>query len=223
MIVLRVIAVAGIISIAMIAPNALIILKPLLKDKKYTASSYVNRTLDNLQRQELVDFDVRNGVRFYKLTQKGEEQLLKNDIFSIKFFRPKKWDGKWRIVSFDIFEDQRWKRDVLRSYMSIGFSDRLKKFEKAGVKIFGVSADSVDRHVKFCEKESLTVDLLSDESKKMIEKYGVWVEKSMYGKKYMGIPRESFLIGQNGKVIKHWNKVKPVEHPQEVLEYIHSL
>jgi len=122
MIVLRVIAVAGIISIAMIAPNALIILKPLLKDKKYTASSYVNRTLDNLQRQELVDFDVRNGVRFYKLTQKGEEQLLKNDIFSIKFFRPKKWDGKWRIVSFDIFEDQRWKRDVLRSYMvKMGF------------------------------------------------------------------------------------------------------
>ncbi len=105
----------------------------------------------------------------------------------------------------------------------IGFSERIKKFKKAGVVVFGVSADSVDRHVKFCEKESLAIDLLSDEDKKVCEKYGVWIEKSMYGKKYMGISRESFLIGQNGKVIKHWSKVKPAIHPEEVLEYIHSL
>jgi len=103
----------------------------------------------------------------------------------------------------------------------IGFSDRAKAFEKAGVKVFGISADSVDRHAKFCEKESLKIDLLADIEKKVVEKYGVWVEKSMYGKKYMGISRESFLIGKNGKVLKHWNKVKPAVHPQETLDYIH--
>jgi len=149
----------------------------------------------------------KRAPAFTLLNQRGEKVSLKQELekhMVFLFFYPKDMTSGCTTES-------------------IGFSDRLKKFEKAGVKIFGVSADSVDRHVKFCEKESLTVDLLSDESKKMIEKYGVWVEKSMYGKKYMGISRESFLIGQNGKVIKHWNKVKPVEHPQEVLEYIHSL
>ena len=87
----------------------------------------------------------------------------------------------------------------------------------------GFSADSVERHVKFCEKESLKIDLLSDEDKKVCDKYGVWIEKSMYGKKYMGISRESFLIGKNGKVIKHWSKVKPATHPDEVLEFISTL
>ncbi len=105
----------------------------------------------------------------------------------------------------------------------IGFSERIKKFEKLGVKVFGISADSVDRHAKFCEKESLAIDLLSDEDKKVCEKYGVWVEKSMYGKKYMGISRESFLIGKNGKVIRHWTKIKPATHPEEVLEFVKLL
>jgi len=105
----------------------------------------------------------------------------------------------------------------------IGFSDRVAKYKKAGVTVFGISADSIERHAKFCEKEFLKIDLLSDEDKQVCEKYGVWIEKSMYGKKYMGISRESFLIGKDGKVIKHWEKVKPVLHPDEVLEFVDSL
>jgi peroxiredoxin Q/BCP len=105
----------------------------------------------------------------------------------------------------------------------IGFSQHKSDFEKHDVKVFGVSADSVDKHQKFCEKESLTIDLLSDESKEMLEAYGVWKEKSMFGKKYMGISRETFLIGQDSTIIKHWNTVKPAAHPKEVLAYIQSL
>ena len=103
---------------------------------------------------------------------------------------------------------------------SVGFSDMKRKFKNQSVTVLGVSKDSVERHSKFREKEGLKIDLLSDEAGKVLEKYGVWIEKSMYGKKYMGISRESFLIGKNGKVLKHWQKVKPANHPEEVLQYI---
>lgn len=149
----------------------------------------------------------KRAPQFTLLNQKGEKISLKKELEkhrTLLYFYPKDMTSGCTTES-------------------IGFSDRIKKFEKAGVRVFGISADSVDRHLKFCEKESLEIDLLSDESKKVLEKYGVWIEKSMYGKKYMGISRESFLIGQDGKVLKHWNKVKPVSHPDEVLEYIHEL
>lgn len=99
-----------------------------------------------------------------------------------------------------------------------GFRDIQAQLKRAGVVVLGVSADSTARHKKFCEKESLNFPLLSDEEKTVLQKYGVWVEKSMYGRRYMGIQRDSFLIDPDGTVIKHYVKVKPADHPQEVLE-----
>ncbi len=98
-----------------------------------------------------------------------------------------------------------------------GFRDRWGDLKKAGVVVLGVSADSQDSHKKFCDKHELNFPLLSDEKKVVLKKYGVWVKKSMYGKEYMGISRESFLIDESGKIIKHYQKVNPDNHPGEVL------
>lgn len=101
-----------------------------------------------------------------------------------------------------------------------GFRDAMAAFKKAKVVVLGVSADTVASHKKFCDKHKLNFPLLSDESKKTIEKYGAWVEKSMYGKKYMGIQRDSFLISPEGKVVRYFPKVTPEDHPMEVLEAV---
>jgi thioredoxin-dependent peroxiredoxin len=98
-----------------------------------------------------------------------------------------------------------------------GFNDAKAKFAAAGAEIIGVSADSVASHDKFKKKYGLGFTLASDEEKKMLEAYGVWVEKSMYGKKYMGIERSTFLIGADGKVKQAWTKVKVPGHVDEVL------
>tara|TARA_B100000378_G_C18025984_1_gene405822 strand:- start:282 stop:734 length:453 start_codon:yes stop_codon:yes gene_type:complete len=105
---------------------------------------------------------------------------------------------------------------------SIGFSKIKDELLEKGVKVFGISADDVSKHKKFCEKENLSIDLLADIDHEVAETYGVWQEKSMFGKKYHGISRESFLINQNGAIEKHWEKVKPLDHPQEVLDYVNS-
>ncbi len=106
---------------------------------------------------------------------------------------------------------------------AVGFTALKEDFAKLGVKILGVSKDSCARHQKFIAKENLTIDLLSDESCEMLENYGVWIEKSMYGRKYMGISRESFLINEEGSIVYHWTKVKAKDHPAEVLEFVKSL
>jgi thioredoxin-dependent peroxiredoxin len=98
-----------------------------------------------------------------------------------------------------------------------GFNDAKAGFAAAGAEIVGVSADSVASHDKFKKKYGLGFTLASDEEKKMLEAYGVWVEKSMYGKKYMGIERSTFLIGADGKVKQAWTKVKVPGHVEEVL------
>lgn len=98
------------------------------------------------------------------------------------------------------------------------FRDEIAFFKKNDTVILGVSADSVKSHKNFSEKFSLPFPLLSDESKKMIEEYGVWKEKSMYGKKYMGIERTTIVIDEKGKVKKIFAKVKVEGHTQEVLE-----
>lgn len=85
------------------------------------------------------------------------------------------------------------------------------------MKIFGISPDPVKSHVKFTEKLGLKFPLLSDVDKDLLGKLGVWVEKSMYGKKYFGVARTTFLIGADGKVEKVWQKVKPAGHAAEVL------
>lgn len=105
---------------------------------------------------------------------------------------------------------------------TIGFQEMKQDFANHNTVIIGVSKDSVTSHRKFCDKHNLDIILLSDESTDIIQKYGVWKEKSMFGKKYMGISRESFLINTDGIIEKHWEKVKPISHPKQVLEYIQS-
>lgn len=99
-----------------------------------------------------------------------------------------------------------------------GFRDKQKEFDKADTVIIGVSKDSVKSHDKFKDKYSLTFTLGSDEDVSVCENYGVWVEKSMYGRKYMGIQRDTFLIDKDGKIAAVWNKVKVPGHVEEVLE-----
>lgn len=106
---------------------------------------------------------------------------------------------------------------------AIDFNGLRKQFEKAGAVVIGVSPDPVKAHDKFKAKHGLEFDLLSDESKTMLEAYGVWVEKSMYGRKYMGVERTTFLIGADGKIAQAWNKVKVPGHAKEVLEATKAL
>jgi thioredoxin-dependent peroxiredoxin len=103
------------------------------------------------------------------------------------------------------------------------FRDRMGELTELGVVVFGVSCDSVVSHKKFCDKAGLNFSLLADTEKKMVADYGVWVEKSMFGKKYMGIQRDSFLIGKEGELLKHYVKVKPAKHPKEVVADIKAL
>lgn len=101
------------------------------------------------------------------------------------------------------------------------FRDSISDFE--GVKIFGVSPDSVKSHKKFETKWSLNFPLLSDEEHTLLEACGLWVEKSMYGKKYMGVERTTVVLDEEGRILKVWNKVKPAGHAADVLEFIISL
>ena len=100
------------------------------------------------------------------------------------------------------------------------FRDNLPKFGDLGVPVYGVSADDVKKHGKFTQKFSLNFPLLADPERTLIEPMGVWIEKSMYGKQYMGIARATFVIDANGKVEQVWEKVKPEGHAQEVLGYL---
>ena len=101
---------------------------------------------------------------------------------------------------------------------AIAFTEHAGTFAKAGVKILGVSKDTLAKHEKFRAKHELAVDLASDEDGAVCEAYGVWVEKKMYGKTYMGIERATFLIGPDGVVEQVWRKVKVPGHAEAVLE-----
>jgi thioredoxin-dependent peroxiredoxin len=101
-----------------------------------------------------------------------------------------------------------------------GFRDAYAAFRAAGVEVFGVSADSLQSHGKFIEKYKLPYPLLSDESKAMLSQYGVWQEKSMYGRKYMGLARTTVVIDKAGNVAGVYEKVKPAGHPEEVLQFV---
>jgi peroxiredoxin Q/BCP len=101
---------------------------------------------------------------------------------------------------------------------SCSFRDNLARVRKKSAEILGVSADSVISHEKFIKKFDLTFPLVSDESKEMIKAYGVWKEKSMYGRKYMGIERTTFIIDEKGKIAHIFPKVNVEGHTDEVLE-----
>src|SRR5690242_13070878 len=92
------------------------------------------------------------------------------------------------------------------------------EFAKAGVKVIGVSRDPMKSHEKFIGKYSLAVPLVSDEDGRISGAFGTWVQKSMYGRKYMGMERSTFLIGAGGRVLKAWRKVKVPGHAEEVLK-----
>ena len=103
------------------------------------------------------------------------------------------------------------------------FTENLDLFDKAKVNIFGISKDSIESHEKFIKKQNLAISLLSDKNGTVCEDFGVWKEKSMYGKNYMGIERSTFIIDGNGLVIKEWRKLKVPGHVNEVLQVIESL
>lgn len=106
---------------------------------------------------------------------------------------------------------------------AMDFNSLKDAFAKAGAVIIGVSPDSCASHLKFKTKHELDLDLLSDESKSVLEAYGVWAERSMYGRKFMGVERTTFLIGPDGKIATVWNKVKVPGHAAAVLAAAKSL
>jgi peroxiredoxin Q/BCP len=138
-------------------------------------------------------------------------------------FKLKNQDGKTISLS-----DYKGKNIILYFYpkdMTSGctkeacnFRDEFPKFKGVDAVILGVSPDSVASHKKFAEKYDLPFSLLSDEDKNVIEKYGVWKEKSLYGRKYMGVERTTVVIDKNGKIRKIFPKVKVEGHNKELLE-----
>ena len=98
------------------------------------------------------------------------------------------------------------------------FTALAPEYAKAGIKVVGVSRDPMKSHDKFIGKYSLAVPLVSDEDGRISDAFGAWVQKSMYGRKYMGMERSTFLIGADGRVLRAWRKVKVPGHAQEVLE-----
>lgn len=126
--------------------------------------------------------------------------------------------GKWRLVYFYPKDDT---PGCTKEACTI--AEVYDEFAELDVAVLGMSKDSPQSHLKFAEKYSLPFTLLSDESTETIQAYGAWQEKSMYGKKYMGIARMSYLIDPEGKVAKVYPKVTPAQHALEVLKDLREL
>jgi len=103
------------------------------------------------------------------------------------------------------------------------FTENIELFNNLNINVFGISKDSIASHEKFIKKQNLTIPLLSDEAGSVCEDFGVWKEKSMYGKIYMGIERSTFIIDGFGSVTHEWRKVKVANHVAEVLETVKKL
>ncbi len=103
------------------------------------------------------------------------------------------------------------------------FTENIEFFNDLNINVFGISKDSITSHEKFIKKQNLKMPLLSDEAGSVCEDFGVWKEKSMYGKIYMGIERSTFIIDGSGSVTHEWRKVKVANHVEEVLEAIKKL
>jgi len=154
-------------------------------------------------------------------TQQGAKTKLDSGAAAPPFSLPADDGGS---VSLQSFKDRKL---VLYFYPkddtsgctkeAIDFNGLRKEFDKAGAAILGVSPDKTASHVKFKAKHGLEIALASDEAKAMLEAYGVWVEKSMYGRRYMGVERTTFLIDRAGIIAKVWNKVKVPGHAEAVL------
>ena len=137
-------------------------------------------------------------------------------------------DGGGRIVSTSL----RGKRHVLYFYpkdntpgctrQACAVRDQLAAFDDAGVSVLGVSADPVKAHDRFVQKHALNFPLLSDPEHLLIDAYGVWVEKILYGRRYFGILRSTFVIGSDGRIEKVWAKASPERHAGDLLAYLHG-
>ena len=106
---------------------------------------------------------------------------------------------------------------------AIAFSGLKPEFDEAGAVVIGVSPDSAASHDKFKAKHGLAVSLAADPERSAIEAYGVWKEKSMYGRKYFGVERSTFLIGRDGRIARIWRKVKVPKHAEEVLAAVKAM
>ena len=130
-------------------------------------------------------------------------------------------------------KDYRGKRVLLYFYprdntpgctkQACGYSERYPQFEEKGVVILGISKDSVASHKRFEEKQGLTITLLSDTELEVIQAYDVWKEKKLYGKTYMGITRSTYVIDEEGTIIKTFEKANPATNAQDILEYLAQL
>ena len=106
---------------------------------------------------------------------------------------------------------------------AITFSKHRDAFDKAGAVVIGISPDSLKKHANFRKKHGLTTPLAADESREAIDAYGVWSEKTMFGRKYMGVIRSTFLIDRDGKIARVWRKVRVPGHAEEVLEAVKAM
>ena len=170
----------------------------------------------------------KTAVQKVTITKKGAKPSSPASMKQLKIrqkapaFSLPNQDGK--IVSLS---DYKGKKVVLYFYPkddtpgctkeSCAFRDGIDEIHDIGAEVIGVSADSVESHKKFSKKYNLNFPLLSDESKKMIHSYGVWKEKSLYGRKFMGIERTTFIIDESGKINEIFHKVKVARHLEEVL------
>lgn len=133
-------------------------------------------------------------------------------------FSPKAQQGKAFVLFF-------YPRDDTSGCTAeaVAFSAAKGQFDGLGIDLAGMSPDTVKSHEKFRKKHALTVTLISDQEKTALDAYGVWKEKSMYGKKYMGVERSTFLIGKDGRILKAWRKVAVPGHVDEVLQTARQL
>lgn len=130
----------------------------------------------------------------------------------------KDFKGKWVVLYF--YPKDNTKGCTLEA---IDFTTSLSAFEELGAIVLGISPDSLTSHQKFTDKHDLKVQLLSDENKEVLAKYGVWQEKSMYGKTYMGVVRSTVLINPEGKVAELWSKVRVANHVETVKQRLMEL
>lgn len=135
-----------------------------------------------------------------------------------KIHRLSDYKGQWTLIYFYPKDDT---PGCTKEACSM--RDMMPDFKKLKLQVFGVSVQGVKSHRKFAEKYNLSFTLLADEDKKIVNKYGVWGEKSMYGRKYMGTFRTSFLINPKGVIAKIYEKVNPEIHAEEILEDLKTL
>ena len=155
-------------------------------------------------------------MKIIEIGKKAPDFAIPNqngDIRNLKHF-----EGKWFVIYFYPRDDTPGCTVEAKE-----FTDLNQKFEKQGCVVVGISPDNEAKHCKFIEKHELNIELLADTDKTMLADYGVWQEKSMYGKTYMGVVRTTYLINPNGSVAEAWTKVKAKGPAEAVFESLVEL